>query len=315
MSKRKAQIDAILADAGWQKATRQALAGDLSSRRYMRLTNGDQTAILMDANESMEAFRDMTRWLRNAGFSAPQILADHAKEGLILLEDFGDTSLNARNGDYAEIDMLCIDLLLALRAETPPDLSCPDAEALVAWTEEADHFYVQGETSALQPFRAVLQDALQQALTITPTLSLRDFHADNVMWLPDRQEIKRLGLLDYQDAFLTHPVYDLVSYLTDARVDISPVRRAKVLSIYLDRSGDDWRTFTTAFAAFSAQRNLRILGIFAKAAKQGKRHHLPKLPRVHCYLIEALNHDLFRDVKAETIAALPDPVSIVEALS
>ena len=122
-------------------------------------------------------------------------------------------------------------------------------------------------------------------------------------------------MLDYQDAFLTHPAYDLVSYLTDARVDIDPERRKKVVAAYLEKSNDDRGAFRTAFAALSAQRNLRILGIFAQGAAHGKPHHLSKLPRVHRYFADALEHPAFQRVREKTLAALPSPAVAIEALT
>ncbi len=318
MFERSEEIEAFLTKADWVQAKRISLAGDLSSRSYLRLIKGKESAILMDATETMVPFRNLTDWLLRNGFSAPMILADQAQQGLLLLEDFGDTSLNtfvAENGNEDDVDVLCVDLLLALRRETPPALPCPNAKTLVTWTQEVDHHYF-GNTAALSPFRKILEAELRRSLEATkPAISLRDFHADNLMWLPTRQGIRKLGLLDYQDAFITHPIYDLVSYLTDARVSISADRRKRALHAYLDRSGDDEAAFTTAFAVFSAQRNLRILGIFARAAKNGKSHHLPKLPRVHQYLDEALQHEVFEAVREQTLAVLPKPNTVVEALS
>lgn len=318
MSERRAAVDAFLSQAGWHSAARQSLAGDLSTRRYERLFKDGASAILMDAEDSMAPFLRMTAWLRDAGVSAPEVLAEDAVNGLILLEDFGDTSINthiAEKGDATVIDNLCIDLLLALRAQAPPPLADPDAETLVEWTRLADAFYPGIRTTELDPFRLVLLQALRNILNTPHTISLRDFHADNLMWLPDRPGINALGLLDYQDAFLTHPAYDLVSYLTDARVEVTRSRRNAVITAYLNRSGDNETQFQAAFAALSAQRNLRILGIFAKGARFGKAHHVGKLPRVHSYFVEALEHEIFRDVRNQTIAALPDPNKVIEVLS
>jgi len=318
MRDRAAEIDAFLHSAGWSMAERVPLAGDLSSRKYLRLFKGSETAILMDADTPMTSFRNLTRFLATQGFSVPNIVAEHAEDGLILLEDFGDISLtkHLENGaDHAEIDALSVDLLLALRATSAPQLASPDASTLVEWTRLADQHYPGTEAEGLAAFREVLHACLSEALQSPMTLSLRDFHADNLMWLSERSGTARLGLLDYQDAFLTHPCYDLMSYLTDARTEVMPQRREKTLSLYIARSGDDADTFRKAFAAFSAQRNLRILGIFAKSASIGKGHHLPKLPRVYRYLAEALEHDVFKDVRDETIAALPDPELVQKAFA
>lgn len=169
--------------------------------------------------------------------------------------------------------------------------------------------------AGLAGFREVLLKLLEDALSGGPTVSLRDFHADNLMWLPDRKGIQRFGLLDYQDAFLTHPAYDLVSFLTDARFDVPKALREATIQTYLDRSGDPAEPFHRAFAAMSAQRNLRILGIFAHGAASGRGHHLDKLPRVHGYFAEALEHPAFDAVRMETLAALPDPNDVIKALA
>ena len=122
------------------------------------------------------------------------------------------------------------------------------------------------------------------------------------MWLPERQGIRRHGLLDYQDAILTHPVYDLVSLLTDARRFVSPELREEMIATYIARSGDDADAFRRAFSAFSAQRNLRILGIFARAGR-----HMSLLPNVFQYFSEALDHEMFSRVRDSVRHAVPEP--------
>lgn len=316
MTDRESRIDRFLAAAGWSDAERLPMTGDLSARRYWRLARpGATSAILMDAPPEMDAstpaFVQMTDWLHSAGLSAPKILAGDPETGLLLLEDLGDDKVSdiaSNSTRHAEIYDLCLDLLVHIRRQHNPPLSQPDASSLVDMTTLADQFYPGVVSSRLTSFRTVLETVLADLLSEESTVSLRDFHADNLMWLPRRKGIARLGLLDYQDAFLTHPVYDLVSLLTDARTDIKPQFRSDMIALYATRAGDDPVRLNRAFAAFSAQRNLRILGIFARAARQyGKPHHLPKLPRVHAYLSEALRHPVFADVAEETLAAIPAP--------
>ena len=316
MAGRDAQVDAFLAAAGWRSAERQALAGDLSARRYLRLRlPGGESAVLMDApperDPSTPAFVRMTAWLREAGLSAPEILSSDPPAGLLLLEDFGDHKVSAIPADAAQRDAIygaALDLLLLLRSRRPPDLAAPDARQFVAMTTLADEWYPGLDKRALRPFRSVLETVFDDILRDPPTVSLRDFHADNLIWLPGRSGLARLGLLDYQDAFLTHPVYDLVSLLTDARTDIDPQFRQRHFSAYLDRSGDDRDRWSLAFAAFAAQRNLRILGIFARAARAfGKPAHLDKQRRVHGYFAEALAHPVFDGVRTAALRAVPAP--------
>ena len=324
MTDRSARIDSFLDSAGWADATRAAMAGDLSARRYLRLARNAGTAILMDAppdtDASTPAFVAMTEWLRGFGLSAPRILAAKPELGLLLLEDLGDLKVsdlvNAGPSERLEIYDTILDLLLLIRAQSVPALPCPKPAALVAMTRLADDHYPGLNTAGILPFRSVLETIFRDLAATAPTVSLRDFHADNLMWLPEREGVARLGLLDYQDAFLTHPVYDLVSLLTDARTDIDPAFRTRMIGLYADRSGDDPHKLEAAFAAFSAQRNLRILGIFVRAAKEfGKTGHLAKLPRVYGYFTEALRHPIFEDVAKETLAAIAPPEVVLAEVS
>lgn len=317
-----AQIAAFLADSGWSGARLVPVAGDLSQRRYFRLDRGvGDTAILMDATAdpaSARKFRDVGKWLLTAGLSAPELLADAADKGLLIVEDFGDQTAGARlsvsRGFATGFYDACIDLLLEIRHMRPPALHRPDAAELAGWTELAATHYPGADAVAQREFRAVLETALRPFLD-HPVVSLRDFHAENLMWLPDREGIARLGLLDFQDAFLTHPVYDLVSLLTDARTQVPRLTRETCIQTYSSRSGDDAEGLEAAFALFSAQRNMRILGIFARAARSGKPRHLTKLPRVHTYLAEALEHPVFDAVRGAVLDGLPDPQTVTKALT
>ena len=302
--------------AGWGDAVICPVAGDLSTRSYTRLTHAGRTTILMDAGDeiaSTEAFCKMTEWLRSLSLSAPAILDARVSSGLLLIEDLGTQSVSdllSKGTDSAQIFEACIDLLLTIRSQQVPDLSAPSAHEITEWTRLADHYYPHADTGQLDAIRSVIETEIA-LFTVRPSVSLRDFHAENLMWLPDREGMRRLGLLDYQDAFSTHPVYDLVSLLTDARMDVSSETRATYMRAYAAASGDDQSELERAFAVFSVQRNLRILGIFHRAAKDfGKRHHLPKLPRVYGYLIEAFEHPVFADVRDLVPTALAPPENV-----
>ncbi len=301
-------------DAGWGRASFESVAGDLSARRYFRLKEGGRSGILMDSRSDPDVARRFVcvgDWLKVAGVSAPAILFRREDDGLLLCEDFGiysATRLLASDPAFeAEFDTTAVELLLTLRNSIPPDLPCPNAGDLAAMTSLADDFYPGADGHTLALFRDCLQRILS-TLEGPATVSLRDFHADNILWLPDRQSVRRMGLIDFQDAFLAHPVYDLVSLLTDARSEVPRDRRARVIEGYARRSGDDMRTLLPAFSAYSAQRNLRILGIFHRAAAQGRPQHLSKVPRVRRYLVEALDHPQFDSVRDATLAALPEGV-------
>ena len=298
-------IQTFLTSLEWQDAARESLAGDMSARRYERLRRGDDSLVLMISDADIADFVTMTNWLRGLGCSAPEIRAVDPGARLIALEDFGDVSVRSLLSDPSNRTMLfelVIELLLQVRAGVNAHLPCPTADQLVDWTLIADAHYPEVDPDGLRGFRAILQKQLTDALKTPTTVSLRDFHSDNLMWLPERTGPNRLGLLDYQDAFLTHPAYDLMSFLTDARTPISAEERDDAVEHYLQRSGDDSESFKAAFFALSAQRNLRILGIFARAGK-----HLDKLPLVHRYFRQAVEHPMFDDVRDEVLAAVPPP--------
>ena len=305
MNRAEADIQAFLKTFGWQNAVRSPLAGDMSSRRYERLRLGDNTLVLMVSDKDISEFTDVSNWLLGLGCSAPQIKAIDAEARLIALEDFGDVPVRmllSEPSRRADIFKLVVDLLLQIREGANSSLSWPSADQLVEWTLLADEHYPGMDTEGLRGFRQVLRARLAEVLREATTVSLRDFHSDNLMWLPDRTGINRLGLLDYQDAFLTHPAYDLMSFLTDARTPISAEERDLTIEIYLELSKDAPESFRAAFFALSAQRNLRILGIFARAGKR-----LDKLPLVHRYFREALEHSMFDNVRHDALAAVPAP--------
>lgn len=326
MSARIDLIDDFLIQAGWGRAQSLPMAGDLSSRKYHRLRDQDgNTAVLMDASPDLDsstpAFVEMTKWLLSSRLSAPRIMAADVENGLLLLEDLGERVVSdviAHEPDIRRnIYEITLDLLVLIRSRENTALSCPDAKTLVDMTTLADEHYPGIETSRLSGFRQLLETVLKDLLGDGTTVSLRDFHTDNLVWLPERPGLARLGLLDYQDAFLTHPAYDLVSLLTDARSDIEPEFRSEMITLYTDRTGDDPDRFGLAFAALSAQRNMRILGIFARAARKlGRTEHLGRLPRVYGYLKEALGHPVFKDVTEDVLAAIPAPTArMIESFS
>lgn len=321
MAELPSEIQSFLSANGWADALVSPVAGDLSQRRYFRLRLRGKTAVLMDSSKDPQStmrFCVVTEWLRNSGLSAPQVHAKDTRQGLLLIEDFGTqvvSSLLSSRSDFSDFYFdAVLDLLLTIRHQSAPDLDQPNAHELAQWTTVTDTAYPGVNIEALKAFRHVLETELSPFLQ-NCTVSLRDFHADNLMWLPDRHGILRFGLLDYQDAFLTHPVYDLVSTLTDARIEVPRNIREAGLSTYASRAQDDPDELRAAFALFSAQRNMRILGMFTAAAQSGKRHHLPKLTRVHRYFAEAMEHTIFDEVRHDVLSGLPDPAETAKVLA
>lgn len=291
----------FLADNGWHTDTRIRIAGDASNRAYDRLTrpNG-RTAILMDAppetGEDVRPFIRMATYLRQNGLSAPDILAADETAGFLLLEDLGDALFaDLMNNDptlQSKLYKASVDVLIALHGAEPLPLPACDAAWLTEMTEPLFDWYLPEPAADLRhafkeafaPFAGLL--AAEPSVTI-----LRDYHAQNLLWLPDRAGVAKVGILDFQDALDGHRAYDLVSILQDARRDVPVSIEADVLKYFLEHADVDPDGFRRAYAVLGVQRNLRILGIFARLAKRdGKPSYVDLVPRVWNYVKRNLAH-------------------------
>lgn len=298
---RDAKIARFLAASNWDKANRAPLAGDASARRYERLNFGHRRAVLMDAppaeDDSLVAFIRLTELLRNQGYSAPEIFARDTENGFLLLEDLGDdlfAQLCARDPDAeGPIYEAAVDLLADLHARPVP-AGIPPYSTDVYLRESAlltDWYLGPASKTLREEFLGLVNDAVDLLSPSPKVLVLRDYHAENLLWLPDRSGHKRIGLLDYQDALIGHPAYDLVSLLEDARRDTSATLQEEMLAHYIAKTGQNNLDFRRDYAILGAQRNLKIVGIFARlAVRDGKRRYLDLIPRVWDHLQRDLSH-------------------------
>ena len=331
---RKAALDAFLRASGRDPGLASALAGDASNRRYLRLAAeaGQPGAVLMDAppekGEDVRPFAAVTHWLRGQGLSAPRITAADLQSGFLILEDLGD-ALYARllerdPGREAELYAAAVDLLADL-SEAPAQseigpagcrmpLAPYDAAVLAREAALVRQWWMRAagaEPSAdlAVEFDALVADATATVASVREVLVLRDYHAENLIWLPERRGAARVGLLDYQDALSGHCAYDLVSLLEDARRDTSPELQAAMIRRYLDRRpGLDGAEFRAAYAALGAQRNLKIVGIFARLAiRDGKPRYLALIPRVWGHLQRDLAHPALEPLRNWVTRHVPAP--------
>lgn len=316
MTDRAAAEAAFLDATGWRNATRTPLAGDASTRRYTRLRRGDDTAILMDTppdrGQDIRPFTRIARYLAAAGFSAPAILGEDAEAGLLLLEDLGDALFARIVGPVPEalLYTAATDVLLALHRGPPPDLARWTPADMAAMIEPLFGFYARVDPSQAATIETALAEALERLAPYDHVLALRDYHAENLIWLPDRAGVGRVGLLDFQDAFLGHPAYDLVSLLRDARRDVGEAAAAAAMARFAEGAGMAEDALRHAAAALSAQRNLRILGIFARLSLQdGKPRYLDLVPRVWRYIEADLEHPRLADLRRLVRALVPPPTA------
>jgi aminoglycoside/choline kinase family phosphotransferase len=301
------------ADAhGWGAAEVLPIPGDASFRRYFRIVDGDRRAILMDApppEEDPQPFIDVARYLTGQELRAPAILAADAAQGLVLLEDFGDKRMRETvDAGDAEAERAiytqAIETLAKLHQCPPADVPHYDravyqreAGLLTEWYCPARGLDVDAEGYA-RAWDAVLDgmDATAPAVTV-----LRDYHAENIMLLPDGGQ----GLLDFQDALIGDPAYDLVSLLQDARRDVSPALEAEMIALYRDLARPAY-DFDTAYHVLGAQRNAKIVGIFVRLWKRdGKPRYPLMIPRVWGAMERDLAHPALAPVAAWFDANIP----------
>ena len=312
MSDRDAAIAAFLVRTGHGAWSRAVIAADASSRRYLRLTHGAQSLILMDAppltGEDIRPFVRIAKVLADAALSPPAIMAQDLTNGLLLLSDLGLHNVAGWIDDHpshaAHVYCASVDVLTHIAKLAPPDLTrlTPAlAGEMVAIT--GDH-YAQRPVPALV---AAVTQAMTRCAPHADTLALRDFHAENLIWRDDETGLARIGLLDFQDAFVAPLGYDLASLLRDARRDV-PEDICTAMTTRFSAATGAGADFPAQLACLGAQRNLRILGVFARLARQmGKTRYIPMIPRVWKQLQKDLAHPALADLRKVVDDVLPAP--------
>ena len=253
----------------------------------------------------IEAFAAVAEHMRHAGLSTPDIIAVDAPAGLAVIEDFGD-DLFARVIEEGESEaplyLAAVDALarLHLAGLLPPTMQgrggewpllAYDAVALqagadlfVEWMPRL-HPDLDFGPAALDEWRAAWAPISAMGEEKAWVIAHRDYHAENLIWLPERTHHRRVGLIDFQDAVLAHPVWDLHSLLQDARRDVPPELEAVAFEHYCAVMMVDRETYRRDYTALAALNEARILGVFARLiARDGKPRYRQFMPRVWAHL-------------------------------
>ncbi|HZU62530.1 MAG TPA: phosphotransferase, partial [Novosphingobium sp.] len=284
-----------------------------------RIHKASQSAMLMHApppQEDPRPFLAVGGWLAAQGLRPPAVLAEEAGAGWVLLEDFGDARLRDVLDETPALEMpayaAAIDTLVALRGKAPGPFPPYDmatylreARLFVEWFCPAQGLAVDapGWEAAWQEALAPLMARQQPGVAV-----LRDYHAENIMLLAGDPADQ--GLLDYQDALVGHPAYDLVSLLQDARRDVAPAVEAAMLARYLAAAGlageAESADFLADYARLGAQRNAKIVGIFVRLwQRDGKQRYLALVPRVWAQMERDLAHPALAPVARWFEANIP----------
>jgi len=350
--KRLKSLRQFLDGSGFGDARRRCMAGDASIRSYARLIRDDLSFILMNfpkrpdgpavyngksysaavhLAEDVKPFAAIDNGLRGRGLSAPTIHHADLEGGFLITEDFGTEGV--LEGDppapIAERYEAATDVLAALHREPLPETLplAPQTDYPIpvfdvdAWLIEIGlmiEWYLPDRGAPLSDahrdeFITMWRELLQKPAAAARTWVLRDFHSPNLMWLGGREGIKRVGIIDFQDAVLGPPSYDVVSLLQDARIDIPELMELSLFSRYIKarREADsnfDPAEFATDYAIMSAQRNTRLLGTFSRLNRRdGKPQYLRHQPRIWAYLTRSLAHPALSVVRAWYEAHVPPP--------
>jgi aminoglycoside/choline kinase family phosphotransferase len=319
-------IKNFLENSGLGGAWGNPLAGDASFRSYRRLTHHGKTLVLMDAPPALEDVRPfiaIAEYLDGLGLSAPKILARDITQGLLVLEDFGDNKfsdvLNRDPGMTTALYQAALEVLIHLHQTRPPDTLPLEGEAGVPLPEYNEallfeelflfcDWYLPAlkgreDASWRKNLEGLFAPLFERLKGQPGCLTLKDYHADNLMWLPEREGVRRVGLLDFQDALRGHAAYDLVSLLQDARRPFDAALEADMIARYLGGSAKAGRTcdkedFLAAYEILGAQRNMKIIGIFTRLWKRDGKAAYPKMiPHVWTLLDKNLNHPLLAGVR------------------
>ncbi|BAM86108.1 hypothetical protein S58_00870 [Bradyrhizobium oligotrophicum S58] len=345
----------FLAEAGHTKSRRERMAGDASTRSYARLYKGERVFILMNSPkrpdgpaiyngkpysgavhlaEDVRPFVAIAAALRARGISAPKINDADLDHGFLVTEDLGREGVIEGEPPQPIVERYeaATDLLAALHAQDVPsvlplapqvtyEVPTFDVDAMLIEIGLMLEWYlpdrgVQPSQVLRGEFLELWRELLEAPLAAKPTWVIRDYHSPNLLWLPARAGIARVGVIDFQDAVMGPPAYDVVSLAQDARIDVAAeieqaLRERYIAARQAASTEFDADEFSAHYAIMSAQRNTRLLGTFARLNRRdGKPHYLKHQPRIWDYLHRSLAHAALDPIRDWYAANVPPPIGV-----
>lgn len=271
------------------------LPGDASTRRYYRILSDTNSYIVM----RMEPFPDQANslpflvvqnHLAESGIDVPAVLDVDPDRGFILLEDLGDITLLHRLEDVNNADTerhlyeRVIDSLVTLQTQASPEKAKKPLDAFhlrfdheklmweVNFTIEnfyqlylKRHLAEKDHQTIVKKFSEICTYLAEQPVVLTH----RDFHCRNVMVAPSKEAANRLVMIDFQDARMGPPQYDLASLLKDSYYQLEESQVKLLVDYYIARyealaqQSIDRESFYRVFDLMSVQRNFKAIGSFA----------------------------------------------------
>jgi aminoglycoside/choline kinase family phosphotransferase len=276
------------------------------------------------AASRVEAFVAVAAYLESIDLAPPEIYGADCEAGYAVIEDLGDSLYAQVIPQGADEIVLYEEAARVLahvhRAEAPARLQGKagatwplleydalalevNADLFVEWLPRVAE--VQIDDAARAQWEKVRDGLIVKALGFPRAFTIRDYHAENLLWLPERSGLKRVGLLDFQDAVRGWRAWDFAMLLHDARRDVSPAASEAAIRAYLDASGASEAEFRRELAVLGAINAMRILGVFSRlAGRDGKQRYLTFMPREWGHLARTLAHPALADARSfvESIA-------------
>ncbi|MEC8100019.1 MAG: phosphotransferase [Pseudomonadota bacterium] len=283
------------------------IKNDASKRYYYRIKKKNTNLLVMDSSQekkSLKNFIFLSKWLINKGYSAPTVLSANLSKGCCITEDFGNQKFsNLTKKNLSKKYEVAIKLLSVISKEAPPS-NLNNFTKLIFFKELSlfINWYLyrnkNSSHSSLLLWKNIWNELFDKLSSYKhESIILRDFHVDNLFWLKERNGIKKIGLIDFQDALIGHPCYDLVSLLQDVRVFISYKEQMKLLDYYISINQLNERLFREHYIIFGTQRLIKIIGIFYRLKyKYNKNIYMKYLPRTWQLLKKNLQNNSLKNL-------------------
>lgn len=291
-----------------------SIESDASKRYYERVIFSDEKSLILghykNSDETIESFVNSTKILKDFNIKVPEIFFIDKKEKVIIMEDFGNIKMSnfiLRNNDKKEIIdiyLQTIDLLTNLQRKS---INFNQNLKIQYYNVEKKisvlHFFVNNylrkfrnfniDENFKEKFKKIMHKILKQNLKLNKTIILRDFHVDNIMILKNNS----IGIIDYQDISIGSPVYDFISIMEDVRIDIDENIKNTCVKKFSNDMNFDKELFKFELSAVSIQRNMRILGVFAKLIEEKSDKYKKFIPRCEEYVRKRLkNSETFTEL-------------------
>lgn len=319
----QAQRAEFLKQSGWSGVSETPVGEDWSQRKFFRIEKSGRTAIVMHAlpdddpratpGHKLRDFVSISGYLKKIGLSAPQVYAQDLQHGLLLVEDFGGQDfislISQGEGRERDLYLLATRTLVHLYNKTEYiAIDLPDYYAghVHKGRQRVVDWYMPAVLGRPNP-DGMVEDYLDVWKRIEKTLPRvkrrmlhGDFHPANLMWLPERQGIQQVGLIDFQGAMMGPAPYDLVNLLDDARRDVPEVIRAECRELFaqgLDK--EDRESFAAWYPALATQFHCRVIGQALRLAIRDKKERL-------LAIIPVLRRHLARDLANPSLKPLKD---------